>query len=87
MMTIVYSKRFKKQFKKLRIGEKKKFEERVKIFLQNISHPQLNDHALHGDLSRYRSFNVTGDLRVYYEQVEEGVMLFTDVDTHSNFYS
>ena len=86
-MIIVYSKRFRKQFKKLRIGEKKKFEERVDIFTKNTSDPQLNDHALHGKLSHYRSFNVTGDLRVFYEKVEEDIVLFTDIDTHSNFYS
>ena len=86
-MIVIYSKRFKKQFKKLRHNEKKKFEERMGIFFKNISAPILNDHALHGKLSRYRSFNVTGDLRVYYEQVEKDTVLFVDIDTHSNLYS
>lgn len=86
-MIIVYSKSFKKQFKKLRSGEKNKFEKRVSIFIQNTQDQQLNDHALHGELSYCRSFNITGDLRVYYEQVEEDVVLFTNIDTRSNLYS
>ena len=86
-MVIIYSKRFKKQFKKLRQNEKKKFEERVCVFIKNNSDPILNNHVLHGKLSRYRSFNVTGDLRVYYEQVEKDTVLFVDIDTHSNLYS
>ncbi|HEC30728.1 MAG TPA: type II toxin-antitoxin system mRNA interferase toxin, RelE/StbE family [Candidatus Yonathbacteria bacterium] len=86
-MVIIYSKKFKKQFKKLRAGEKKKFEERADIFIKSIANPQLNDHALSGNLSKYRSFNVTGDLRVLYERVEDHTIIFADIDTHSNLYS
>ncbi len=86
-MIIVLHKNFKKKYKKLPKVKQKKFKERRNLFLREPSHPQLNDHALHGDLFRYRSFNVTGDLRVYYEQIEEDVVLFTDIDTHSNLYS
>ena len=86
-MTIIYSKRFKKQFKKLRSGGKKKFEERVNIFIENTSVSLLNDHALHGKLSHYRSFSITGDIRVLYKQVEKNVVMFIDIDTHSNFYA
>lgn len=86
-MIIILHKNFKKKYKKLLKGEQNKFKERRNLFLREPSHPQLNDHALHGDLSNYRSFSITGDLRVYYEQVEEGVVLFTDIDTHSNLYS
>ncbi|MBI5147687.1 MAG: type II toxin-antitoxin system mRNA interferase toxin, RelE/StbE family [Parcubacteria group bacterium] len=85
-MKIIYVKKFKKKFQKLKSGEKKKFEERVGIFIKNAAHPTLNDHPLHGKFSRCRSFNVTGDLRVLYELAEKGVALFIDIDTHSNLY-
>ncbi len=86
-MKIIYSKRFKKQFKKLQGGEKIKFERMVNLFINNISDQALHIHALHGKLSHYKSFNVTGDLRVLYEQINEETALFADIDTHSNLYS
>mgnify|MGYP001581405994 FL=1 len=86
-MRIVYSKKFKKKFQKLRSGERKKFEKRVEIFIRNVSDPALNDHALHGKLFRYRSINITGDLRVLYEYTQKDTVLFIDIDTHSNLYA
>jgi len=86
-MTILLHKKFKKKYKKLPRGEQNKFKEKRDLFLRDSSHPQLNNHSLHGKLSHYRSFNVTGDIRVLYEQVEEDTVIFVDIDTHSNFYS
>lgn len=86
-MIIVYSKNFKKKFKKLKEAERKKFEERVEIFIKNAFDPILNDHALHGKLSSYRSINITGDIRVLYEHVRKDTVLFIEIDTHSNLYT
>ncbi|MEK7152252.1 MAG: type II toxin-antitoxin system mRNA interferase toxin, RelE/StbE family [Patescibacteria group bacterium] len=86
-MRIIYSKQFRKNFQKLRSGEKKKFAERVDIFMRNTSNPLLRDHPLHGAYSHLRSFNVTGDIRVLYEYVQKDTVLFIDIDTHSNLYT
>ncbi len=86
-MRIIYSKNFKKKFKKLKEGEKKKFEERVAVFIKNVSDPILNDHALHGKLSYYRIINITLNVRVLYEYVQKDMVLFIDIDTHSNLYT
>jgi len=34
-----------------------------------------------------RSINITGDLRLVYEEIDEDVARFLDLDTHSNLYS
>ncbi len=86
-MKIIYTKRFKKQFKKLQSGEKIKFKRMTNLFTNKTSDPLLPVHELHGKLSHYKSFNVTGDLRVLYEQINEETVLFAYIDTHSNLYS
>lgn len=85
-MIILLHKNFKKKYKKLSKDIQEKFKERRNLFFRNPSHPQLNDHPLHGERSRQRSFNVTGDLRVVYEYVQRDTVLFIDIDTHSNLY-
>lgn len=45
----------------------------------------LNDHALHGDLEGYRSFSVTGDIRVVYKIEGETIKLF-DIGRHNQVY-
>ncbi len=48
----------------------------------------LRNHALSGDRAGQWSINVTGDWRaVYVFGEKEGVVIFIDIDTHSNLYS
>ncbi len=86
-MKILYSKKFKKQFQKLKRGENKKFEERINIFIKNPSAKILENHILHGQLSKYRSINISGNLRLLYEEIDDETVLFSILDTHSNLYS
>jgi len=86
MMIIIFSKKFKKKYKNLKKGENQKFKERRNIFLDNCFHPILNNHALNHPYERYRSIDITGDLRVHYERLDEGTALFITIDTHSNLY-
>ena len=85
-MKIILHKNFRKQYRKLRAGEKRKFKERRNIFLQNPFHPILNNHALAGKYCGYRSINITGDLRAFYEPISDNIAFFVIVDTHSNLF-
>lgn len=85
-MNIVFHQNFKRQYNKLRVGEKKKCDERIMLFMQNPRHPILNNHVLAGHLKKYRSINITGDLRALYEVVTQDTALFITIDTHSNLY-
>lgn len=61
-------------------------KERIIIFSADPFHPTLNNHALTGEWTGYRSINITGDYRAVYRLVEEDLAYFVDLDTHSNLY-
>jgi addiction module RelE/StbE family toxin len=84
-MHIDYHKDFEKRYAKLPVKFQDKFDERLKIFINDSFAPELNNHGLHGKYIGCRSINVTGDLRAVYEVRENGVR-FLDIDTHSNLY-
>ena len=85
-MRIVLHRNFKKQYKKLRDEEQRRFRERRNLFLKNPFHPILNNHPLRGEHRGYRSINVGGDLRVIYEEIDRSTAQFILIDTHSNLY-
>jgi len=58
---------FRKQYKKLSQKLQNKFIERLEIFKDYQSHPQLNHHLLHHPYEGCRSINVSGDIRAIYE--------------------
>lgn len=43
-----------------------KFQERLKLFINDPKNPILNDHPLTGKKKEFRSFSVTGNTRVIY---------------------
>lgn len=85
-MRVQYHRTFEKQFKKLRLKEKDKAIERMKLFVLDPVHPTLNNHPLKGKYKGLRSINITGDLRAVYELVENDLAYFTTINTHSNLY-
>ncbi|MBU0683770.1 MAG: type II toxin-antitoxin system mRNA interferase toxin, RelE/StbE family [Candidatus Omnitrophica bacterium] len=85
-MDIVSSRNFKKQYKKLPAKIKKDFEERLRLFEINSFNPILNNHKLQGKLKNARSINITGDIRVIYEQVDNKTVVFLMIAKHSELY-
>lgn len=85
-MRIIVHREFKKQFKKLRPGEKRRFRERRDLFLENEFHPLLENHPLQGIYKRYRSIHIGGDLSVVYRRLERETVLFARIGTHSELY-
>lgn len=63
----------------------KKFDNRVKLFGENYQNPQLKDHQLTGKLQGFRSFSVTGDIRVIY-YINDDTAYFVDIGTHNQVY-
>lgn len=84
-MTIVFQKKFEKDFKKFPLKVKEKFNERLIIFEKDQFDPILNNHSLIGKYLGYRSINVTGDLRAIFKKNGD-TAIFTDIDSHSNLY-
>ena len=86
-MHVRFHRKFRKKYKKLRITEQKKFDERLEIFVGNPFSRILDNHPLHGEWWGYRSIDVAGDLRAVFKIIDEDLALFVDIDTHSELYS
>lgn len=88
-MIIKYHSTFLKHYKK-RITPyaslKKKFKERVVLFLANKSNPLIHNHPLGGDLEGYCAFSISGDVRVIYKYESDDIILFCDVGSHNQVY-
>ena len=87
-MKIRRHKHFIKQYKKLPSKFQAATENRISLFIQNRKSPLLRDHPLSGDMKGQRSFSVTGDYRIIYEERQNGeiVFVFLDIGTHSQVY-
>lgn len=58
---------------------------RLIMFQDGIRDEPLYDHPLHGDMQVLRSFSITGDIRLIYEETEAAYIL-KDIGTHSQVY-
>jgi len=84
-MQIRYSKKFKKQFKKLPEFAQTKFEERLNLLLTEPNHPILRNHKLSGKYHLHRSINITGDYRLIFSHTKTTLDL-EFIGTHSQLY-
>ena len=86
---IDYSRKFLKQLKKSPLEIKIAFRKRLELFLKEPFHLQLNNHALTGKYSGYRSVNITGDWRATFSEYEDKtgkLVIFEVIGTHSQLY-
>lgn len=65
---------------------KKKFWEKMDIFLENPFFPQLRTHKLSGKLAGQWAFSVDDDCRIVFEFVGEARVLLIDVGSHDEVY-
>lgn len=87
-MKIQYHREFLKSYKK-RIAPypklEKQFQAQLEKLLKDSKDPSLRDHKLIGERKNFRSFSVTGDIRVVYIIVENSIWLF-DIGSHNQIY-
>ncbi len=87
-MNAFFTKSFKKNYKKRIQGNKNlenRFEHRYDLFIKDQSHGVLKDHQLTGKLQGFRSFSITGDIRVIY-YINDDTAYFVDIGTHNQVY-
>lgn len=85
-MEFRHARRFDRNFKRFPQTIQVRFIERQDLFALDRRHPLLRDHALHGALSGYRSFSVTGDISVLYEELGASAVRLIDIGTHHDLY-
>ncbi len=84
-MRVKFHRNFKKQYKKLRVKTRKRFEDKLNIFYIDEFSPVLNNHSLKGKQQGMRSINITGDLRAIYKK-ENQTIVFVAIGSHSSLY-
>ena len=87
-MEIIRTKRFDKSFRK-RIKNNpsliNQFKQRWLMFEKDENHPLLKNHSLKGNLSGYKAFSITGDIRVIYKKEKNKIILY-DIGAHNQVY-
>ena len=83
----MYSRVFKKMFYKQPAVIQEKFYERLALFVKDKYSPLLSNHALNGEWIGCRSFNVTGNVRAVFEELDSECIEFIDIGSHSELYS
>ncbi len=59
---------------------------RICLFKENRSNPILKDHQLIGNRRGFRSFSITGDIRIIYYLKSENLAIFVDIGSHNQVY-
>ena len=87
MLKFIFTKKFQKQFDKLRVNEKDRVAACLEAFKVNPDLPSLRRHPLKGEFMDYMSISAGGDLRLhYYEKGDRITFVFVSVGTHSQLY-
>lgn len=86
-MRVIFSKKFRKDFKKLSANQKDRIDEVLDVFSNDPFDIRLKNHALHGDLKGKRAIAAGGDLRlIYFEENNYETVHFISVGTHNQVY-
>lgn len=85
-MEFCYATTFKKQYRRLPKALQTQCDERILLFANDSRHPRLHNHPLQGKYIGYWSINVSGDVRALYKVVDDEVILFALIGTHSELY-
>ena len=80
-----YSKHYKKRIIPHSYLDKKA-EERIRAFMRNPHDSILKDHRLAGTKKMFRSFWITGDIRIIYKPISQDLVEFVNIGTHNQVY-
>ena len=85
-MKIDYSKNFIKQYYKQPLKIQQQFQKRLELFIENPLDQKLRNHSLQGKYSKYKSINITGDIRALYYEKDDTLIIFAFIGSHSQLY-
>ena len=86
MLRVSFHRNFRKDYRKLPERMKRRVKERIALFCKDPFDPILRNHALAGKFRRYRSIDISGDLRVVYAPIGENIVEFVLIGTHHDLY-
>lgn len=89
ILLIEYTTLFNKQRKAAPLGIKIAFREAFELFVDDINHPNLRNHALREKYAGFRSINVTDDWRALFKVRKnklKTIITFHILGTHAQLY-
>lgn len=73
-MKILYSSRFKKDYRSLSPEEKKQFKKKAKLMIENLKHPSLRIKKIQGRKGIFET-SISMAIRLTWQFVKEGIYL------------
>jgi addiction module RelE/StbE family toxin len=89
VISAIWDEGFKRSYRKRirkRVELRKKFWQRLELFLSNPFAPQLRTHKLSGKLESQWAFSVDEDCRVVFEFIGQDRVLLIDIGGHEEVY-
>ncbi len=86
-MKIIYHKRFLSQMAKLQKRQKMAVVDAIDLFSKNPFAPSLYNHALHGDMKKFRALSAGFDIRIIFKEYDGyTVVVMIMVGSHQQVY-
>ncbi|MDP2630903.1 MAG: type II toxin-antitoxin system YafQ family toxin [Candidatus Uhrbacteria bacterium] len=82
-MIILYSSKFKREYKKLSLKVKMRAEKKEILFRKNPFDPQLGTHKLKGRLKEFWAFWIDEKNRIIFEFADNDVIWFHSAGDHA----
>ena len=86
MINVIYTKDFKKSFKKKGKFIREKTLERVRLFREDPFNVLLDNHKLNGEYEGSSSIKITGNFRAIFKYINTDTVVFSDIGTHTELY-
>ena len=81
MISIYYTEKFIKHYKKLTEKEQTQVKNKIILFTKDVTHPSLRTHRMQGYVNRFE-FSINMDIRVIWQYDEENIIALLDVGHH-----
>lgn len=81
MYKLTYTDRFKKAFNNLNKDEQNQFENKMKLFIENVLHPSLRTKKIKGYKDLYES-SINMDIRIIWYFENEKLIILLDIGHH-----
>ena len=81
MYKITYTDRFKKAYGNLSSSEKSQFQNKIKLFAENVLHSSLRTKRIQGHKDFYES-SINMDIRIIWYFENENLIILVDIGHH-----
>ena len=81
MYKLAYTERFKKAFNNLTNNEQIQFQNKMKLFVENVLHPSLRTKKIKGQKDLYES-SINMDIRIIWYFENEELIILVDIGHH-----